>query len=369
LTPCSDDYSSFPYAPTKTHTELTDSYYLFALLETWTPTCAGYQTCGYLLPWVAKAMPWIPSFRVDHDKRIVSIPYSEHETESVILAKQLRLAREQATFRVLEGWRNELYPVFGLKDRRVAMERSGSALFGIETRGVHCTAYTWATTKSADGSSTRELKFYVPRRSATKSTYPGMLDNSIAGGISSSETVWVSMLREAQEEGSLPYSIAARAKPVGTVSYIHLRDSRAGGEVGLLQPEIEYCFDLELSEEEGLKPNDDEVAGFELMGLEEVWTRLCNAEFKPNCGIVLIDLFIRWGLLRPGPEENLEGVIQHKPLLGEKGEDLSDTTDQHGKKKQGYLIPANEYHEIVSRLHRRCVFEEVQTRLNKVKKA
>ena len=56
----------------------------------------------------------------------------------------------------------------------------------------------------------------------------------------------------------------------GAVSYFHVREKSAGGEEGLLQPEVQYVYDLSVGEDVVLKPNDDEVEGFSLMPLHEV---------------------------------------------------------------------------------------------------
>lgn len=76
--------------------------------------------------------------------------------------------RENKTFEMLSGWRNELYPVYGPGNELLfSIERSASQLFGIVTYGVHMTAYV------KDGSASHGLKLWIPRRSKTKQTYPG----------------------------------------------------------------------------------------------------------------------------------------------------------------------------------------------------
>lgn len=321
-------------------------------------------------------MPWLPTFNVDHNHMIISISFNASKSESQIIAEQLIHTRQQGSFEVLRGWRNELYPILGVQGRMVEVERAGSALLGIDSRGVHCTAYAWipATTSSSvsnaglwlkDGS---ELRIWVPRRAATKSTYPNMLDNTVAGGISSTETPRESLLREALEEASLPYEVTARAKAVGVVSYVHIRDARAGGETGLVQPEGQFCYDLELSNgipssgpwqanasrlAEGAEipqPNDDEVSSFELMSVPEVWEAMARAEFKPNCALVLLDFFIRWGFLRPGAAA--KGNVR--------------------KDGESWIMDTEDYCEVVSRLHRRYLLEDAASRighLGKGKKA
>lgn len=207
-------------------------------------------------------------------------------------------------WKVLDKWRGELYAVFGEGGEEVfRIERSASPLFGVVTYGVHLTAYTITNSSDDSAQSEKQMKIWVPRRSKTKQTYPGMLDNTVAGGITAGEAPFESVVREAMEEASLPESLVRkRAKAVGCVTYFHIRDSRAGGETGLLQPECQYVYDLDLTPDvEGMevvcKPNDDEVEAFELLSVEEVLKALGKEEFKPNCAVVMIDFLVRHGII------------------------------------------------------------------------
>jgi 8-oxo-dGTP pyrophosphatase MutT (NUDIX family) len=87
-----------------------------------------------------------------------------------------------------------------------------------------------------------------------------MLDNTVAGGIAAGEDPFESLVREADEEASLPEEIVRKdTKACGTVTYIHVRDERAGGEIGFIQPECQFVYDLELPADVVPKPNDSEV--------------------------------------------------------------------------------------------------------------
>lgn len=104
-------------------------------------------------------------------------------------------------------------------------------------------------------------------------------------------------------------------KAVGTVTYFHIRDQRAGGETRLLQPECQYVYDLELDNETTPKPSDDEVEGFELKTVEETKQALRDGEFKPNCALVLLDFFVRHGIITGDDEGFIEIVARlHRRL-------------------------------------------------------
>ena len=251
-----------------------------------------------MLPEVVEKMSWDPGFKVDHNKKTITPRETNHSIINALLDSQIRAVRSD--FKVLAGWRNELYPVVGT-GQDISMERAGSALFGIVTFGVHLTAYTRI------GNS---LRIWVPRRARSKQTFGGMLDNTVAGGISAGEEPFESVVREAAEEASLPEQLVRkRAKACGTVSYFYVRDKRAGGEVGLLQPEVEYVYDLELEPAVAPKPCDDEVEDFQLWSVDEVQQALAKGEFKPNCGLVLLDFFVRHGILTPENERDYVEIV------------------------------------------------------------
>jgi isopentenyldiphosphate isomerase len=184
------------------------------------------------------------------------------------------------------------------------MERSATPLFGVVTYGVHMTAFI------RDPSDTSGLKIWVPRRSLTKQTYPGMLDNTVAGGMTTGETPGECVIREAMEEASLPEEVVrAGARACGVVTYFYVRGGRAGGETDLLQPEVEYIYDLELDPSVVPQPCDSEVEDFRLWNVEEVQEALGKGMFKPNSAIVLIDFFIRHGITTPENEENYLDIV------------------------------------------------------------
>lgn len=223
------------------------------------------------------------------------------------VAKTTTAMRETGHWKVLDKWRGEHYAVYGPDRAEVfRIERSASPLFGVVTYGVHLTAFTRShiTTTGERG-----MGIWVSKRSKTKQTYPGMLDNTVAGGITAGETPFESVVREAMEEASLPEDLVRqKAKAVGCVTYFHIRDSRAGGETGLLQPECQYVYDLDLSTEgeEAVvcKPNDDEVEGFEVMSIPQVLEALGREEFKPNCAVVMIDYLVRHGYITKEDERD-----------------------------------------------------------------
>ncbi|KAK1216608.1 hypothetical protein PQX77_020728 [Marasmius sp. AFHP31] len=217
-------------------------------------------------------------------------------------------------------WRAEMYPVYkdplGAHDYPVSgqrdedssklnyafeMERSACALFGVVTYGIHMTVFV----KDSEGG---KVKIWVPTRAKTKPTFPGLLDNTVAGGVPSGMSMFESLVKECMEEASIPDNIVRKyTRATGSISYF-FRTTK-----GWLQPEIEYVYDMEIpaSKPELFqpKPSDGEVEFFELLDQDEVITRMKAALFKPNCALVIIDFLIRFGYITPDNEPNYQKII------------------------------------------------------------
>ncbi|KAL8941537.1 MAG: hypothetical protein Q9216_002169 [Gyalolechia sp. 2 TL-2023] len=301
-----NECDNFPYYDDnpEAYDKLVSSYYKFFVL-------GSRRAVGYVLPWVVEKMPWDKKWVIDHDKKRL-FPYVEglqagkFAEQSQVIEETLSRARENGSFEVIKKWRNELYTIHGA-DQMIKMERSGSPLFGIVTYGVHMTTYV----NTKDG-----MKIWVPKRAKGK-TYGGLLDNTVAGGIAAGEDPSECIVREAAEEASFPEELVRSAiKPCGTISYFSFRDERAGGEVGLLQPEVQFVYDMEVGDDVVPKPCDDEVETFRLWTVTEVQEALSKRMFKPNCALYLLDFFIRHGVLTPQNEKNYVEIVSrlHRKL-------------------------------------------------------
>jgi 8-oxo-dGTP pyrophosphatase MutT (NUDIX family) len=237
-------------------------------------------------------------------REILVFHQKTREERSQKVAATTNYWREKQDFRVLCGWRDELYPVYGPKNEVLySIERSAAALFGLVTYGVHLTAYV------RDAQASYGMKIWIPRRAAGKQTYGGMLDNTVAGGIAVGEEALQCLVREAEEEASLPKDLVEQvATSHGAVTYIYTRSEKATGETGLIQPECQYVYDLELPSDVIPKPNDSEVQEFYLWTVEEVQNHMAKGEFKPNCALLLLDFFIRHEILTSENEKDFEEI-------------------------------------------------------------
>ena len=196
----------------------------------------------------------------------------------------------------ISGWRGEIYPVkptFGMRPL-FELERAAVPLLGIRAFGVHMNGIV------RQGSN---IKMWVGRRSKHKPTFPGMLDNMVAGGQPIGLSLIDNLVKECGEEANIPPDLAHRAVPVGAVSYV--KEMPEG-----LKPDVQFCFDLELSADFTPKPMDDEIEYFELWPIEKVMEVVSTtAEFKYNCNLVIIDFLIRNGLIPPDDPDYL-AIVQ-----------------------------------------------------------
>lgn len=196
---------------------------------------------------------------------------------------------------LIEGWRNELYPaVQAFHDEPAFLiERAAAPHFGIKAYGVHINGYVTLP----DGS--KEL--WVAKRSSTKPTWPGKLDHIAAGGQPHGLGCMENVVKECEEEASIPPELAARAKPVGAVSYTSLQP--AG-----LKRDVLFCFDLELPADFEPQPLDCEVESFMRVSMPRLCELLTSDEglWKENCTLVIMHWLARHGYLTPDQKGYLE---------------------------------------------------------------
>lgn len=258
-----------------------------------TPT--SRRAHGYIHPNTLHNLPWPESFSVsDHAVVIKDASTGVNQIEHVNKALQdaVDAAIDSGKFPTLNGLHSEPFRIlgFGPRESIIQLERFAAPLFGIATRGAHLTAYV----RGPDN----QPKIWVARRSAHLHTYPSKLDSTIAGGVKASDTPTGCILAEAHEEASLSSALVQRlAKPVGVLTL-----ANKNPRTELFHSEILYVYDMELPADVTPKPGDDEVEEFVLMDVDEVRRRMEDGEFKPNVCAVMVDFFIRHGVVSPESE-------------------------------------------------------------------
>jgi hypothetical protein len=236
------------------------------------------------LGWVDKA--FVPELTSFEDvfvirKEVVALAgyLNSYETRTAAMANVLGQLRLKG---LVPGWRNEPYPA-GVSYTTPAlfeMERAGVPLFGVRGYGVHLNGFV------RDGD---EIKLWVGRRSLSKPTGPGKLDQVVAGGQPAGMSLRDNLIKECAEEADITAGIAERAVSVGTISYV---TSRAEG----MRNDILFNFDLELPLDFTPRNTDGEVDDFYLWPIPKVCEIIRHTDdFKFNSAMVVIDFLIRHG--------------------------------------------------------------------------
>tara|TARA_Y100001960_G_scaffold1931_1_gene2133 strand:+ start:322 stop:1170 length:849 start_codon:yes stop_codon:yes gene_type:complete len=196
-----------------------------------------------------------------------------------------------------EGWiaepSDELYPVSTgfYTTPFFEMDRSAISRFGVSAHGIHINGFV---------SLRNEIFMWIGRRADDKSTYPGQLDNMVAGGQPVGLSLRDNILKECAEEAAIPPDLARKAKAVGSITYQY-------EENNCLKPDTMFVFDLELPSDFNPINTDGEVADFKLLPVREVMSITADTTaFKFNCAAVNIDFFIRHGLLLPENRDYIE---------------------------------------------------------------
>lgn len=242
------------------------------------------------------------SFRIDYDKHEIKFISNDFETRNKQIDTIATILREKSQIEDLKGWRNEKYCVWCHKQPYLLVERSMSGPLGIITYGIHINGYVF-------DSETNEIKFWIPRRSASKPTWPLLLDNIVAGGIGYPYGIYETAIKESLEEANLEVDIIeSNIQSAGAVSYLfyqgNAKSDMFNNQQSYIVGEVEYIYDLKLNKEIIPVPNDGEVDSFQLLSLQEVITALQKKEFKPNCAVIMVDFLIRYGFITTENEPN-----------------------------------------------------------------
>jgi len=250
---------------------------------------------GQRLGWVhsdfASALkPFDDVFLVSDNAVTLRDGFNDYRSRSDAVLPVLRSLDADGWF---SGWRDEAYPVgTGFYEQAfLEMERTAVPRFGVAAFGVHINGFV------RDGN---ELLMWIGRRADDKPTYPGMLDNMVAGGQPVGLGLLQNVIKESAEEAAVPADISSLAKPVGAISYQHEDDN-------CLKPDTMFVFDMELPKDFIPTNTDGELAGFKLLPVREVMEITADtAEFKFNCAAVNVDFFVRHGILGPEDPDYIE---------------------------------------------------------------
>ncbi len=196
----------------------------------------------------------------------------------------------------------EPYPVTpGQREQALfELDRTAASLFGLRTFGQHLNGVV------RDGD---QWFMWVAERAEDKPTFPGMLDQLVAGGLPVGISLAQNLYKECGEEASISVKMAAQARFVGAITYN--MDNTKGYKYDII-----YCYDLELPRDFEPRCQDGEVAAFHLMPLAAVAEMVRDSDrFKPNCNLVVIDFLLRHALIGPQHPDYLDLLIGLRPAM------------------------------------------------------
>lgn len=247
------------------------------------PVFVGGEQVGWMLPALARQAASLGAHKVGAQQTDAGVDIAPDQLQPLA-----RALAERGAFR----WRSEAFDVRARPGGDVIgqLDRGALPKFGVQAVGVHLNGLVGD-------------RLWVARRAADKLLDPGKLDHLVAGGVPAGLTVAETLLKEAEEEAGLPEALTQTARPVGSIAYAMERHEG-------LRRDLLSCYDLELPVDFRPEPRDGEVEAFELWPLDRVLETVRRTEdFKFNVSLVLIDLFIRRGLVRGEEAETLRAAL------------------------------------------------------------
>ena len=264
-------------------------------LKEFLPWRISGKTVGYVHKKHAKYLEAFPKIFVSmSDHFALSDNLNDPENRTRAIEEMLKILRtEEPELSKL----NEKYAVKENINGKTLMEidRGAADFFGILSTGVHLNGII---------NDHENKKMWVATRSHRRKTFPGELDNMVAGGQPSNITRQENVVKECYEEASIPEELAKASEPKGFVSY----NMQAGTT---LRRKLLFVYDLYLPNSFIPLPNDKEVEKFDLVPIETVMETIKNRPhaFKYNCNLVIIDFLIREGLISDD-HENFKKLVE-----------------------------------------------------------
>ena len=225
---------------------------------------------------------------MDHKKHVLKLHSpNDFQERTRLVHDTLRSGHDSGEVEALQRRNKDSFAIYDSDGQHIMdMVGSGLPLFGVVVFSVHMIAYT----KTKDG-----FKYWVPRRSKTKMSYPGQLENTVGGSLASGEKAIDFIVRKSAEEASLPESYTrANLKPCGALSY--QMSPTDAGKSGC-QRQVQFLYELELPQDMIPNPCDGEVEELTLKSLAEVPDTFPAGEFKWDCAMTWMTDFIRHGIV------------------------------------------------------------------------
>ncbi|KAF5655066.1 thiamine pyrophosphokinase [Fusarium heterosporum] len=210
-------------------------------------------------------------------------------------------------------------------------------LLGVVTVGVHLNVYK---VKREGGKDMVDRIWVSHRASGSDFSYPGMLDQIVAGGVDCRDEIdgrlapCKTLIREAEEEAGFTVDFKSRqvfcsdqagnpmligsVERVSDITFYDCKDSSAGDiDKNHLEPGLRIVYDLKITEPrfnpQGREPG---IERFEAMSVPQVKESLRADRWKPNCGLVMLDFMVRHGIVTRANDSRFNDIKKdlHRPL-------------------------------------------------------
>ncbi|MDR6420650.1 8-oxo-dGTP pyrophosphatase MutT (NUDIX family) [Paraburkholderia phenoliruptrix] len=243
---------------------------------------------------------WPDVFEIDNARVVLAPSFNTVDLRSAALASVIGALAAEGR---IPGWRDETYAIRNAFDARplAYIERAASRFFGTMTYAVHLNGVV----EYADGGAPR---LWIARRSHTKATDPGMLDNVVAGGIGWGFSVETTIVKECWEEAGIPEEIAARAVAGRTA---HVLQSLPEGT----QAEQIFIYDLALPADFAPRNQDGEVGEHRLARIDEVARWIEEGAMTVDASLATLDCLLRRRWIDEEACAGIEALFT-PPLLG-----------------------------------------------------
>ena len=241
----------------------------------------AHSPTGYLTPAHAKVILSVRKDWVTVPHGLVwDTPEKTHASRSAALEN---LAIELRELGHVSGWRNEKFSYWPDSEILVngqciepteelsavfEMERAAYRFFGLRSHAVHVNGFT------QDGF------LWCGRRSLTKPTDPGMLDNIAAGGLPVGESLQLCGVREMAEEAGLSEALALTAVANGQVTTC--RSVSRGWHHETL-----WVYNLVVPADVQPLNQDGEVAEFNLLSPQQVVQAIASKSMTVDASCVI----------------------------------------------------------------------------------
>ncbi|WP_028201870.1 NUDIX hydrolase [Paraburkholderia nodosa] len=244
---------------------------------------------------VARLARWPDVFEIDgdaHSARVTLAPHFDSvEARSAALGSVIGALAAEGH---IPGWRNETYAIRNAFDAPplAFIERAASRFFGTMTYAVHLNGVveygdSGVAGLGAAGSGSRGApQLWIARRSDTKATDPGMLDNVVAGGIGWGFGIEATLVKECWEEAGIAEELAREARAGRTV---HVLQSLPEGT----QAEQIFIYDLVLPADFVPHNQDGEVGEHRLARIDEAARWIEEGAMTVDASLATLDCLLR----------------------------------------------------------------------------